>query len=262
MKKTLIITAIAAVLGTGIPVKAKVQLKIFPENEGFKSVQYLPVYRRDVTEGVKTYTVKVLESSKEKVEDYYVFDKPVIVKQDLYTYSTQKLSNDLITKENENSLLFLENVRFKEGAVLNLRTNMDERLSDFVNFHNITLDNGQLLIRIIDSSTVPRFVKTPLFVLPSSAEHAEVKMISPLFVSGVQYALKKEKIKDYLLFYVEPLYPTEEIAEKFAMYENSLPKEKRIPKEIETDVLLREKITIVKEGKMIYSSNIVDIFVK
>ena len=65
-----------------------------------------------------------------------------------------------------------------------------------------------------------------------------------------------------MLFYIEPLYPSESIAEKFAMYENSMPKFKREYKTPKKNNYLREKITIVKEGRYIYSSNIVDLFSK
>lgn len=261
MKKN--ITIMAGVLATAGTLQAKTPLKIFPVNQDFESVQYLPLYKNDVKEGARTYTVKILKESDEEINDYIVFDKPVNVKKDLYAYSTQKLENDKITKEDENSMLFLENVKFEKGAALNLRTNMDERLSDFVNFHDITLEGGELLVRIIDSSTVPRYVKTPLFVLPVSAEFADVRLIKPLEVAGVSYALKREKIQDYMLFYVEPLYPSEAIAEKFAMYENSMPKLKRdYTIKRDKNNYLREKITVGREGKYIFSSNIMDLYKK
>ena len=261
MKKTT--TIIAGALITAGSLQAKTPLKIFPVNQDFETVQPLPRYKNDIKSGVKVYTVKVLKESDENINDYVVFDKPVTVKKDLYAYSTQKSENQNITEDNENSILFLENVKFAKGAALNLRTNMDERLSDFVNFHDITLEGGELLVKISDSSTVPRYIKTPLFVLPASAEFAEVKLMKPLEIAGVSYALKREKIQDYMLFYVEPLYPSEAIAEKFAMYENSMPKLKRdysIKKD--KNNYLREKIIIGRAGKYIFSSNIMDLFQK
>jgi len=260
MKKNTIVMAGAIIATTTL--HAKTPLNIQPENKEFETVQALPQYKNEVKEGARTYTTKILKASDEEINDYTVFDKEVVVKKDLYAYSTQKISNDKITEEDENSLLFLKNVKFEKGAALNLRTNIDERINDFVNFHNVTLSNGELLVKIHDSSTTPRYVKTPLFVLPASAEHANVRLMRPLEIAGVTYALKKQKIEDYVLFYVEPLYPSEEIAEKFAMYENSMPKFKREYKVSKKEHYLREKITIVKEKKYIYSSNIVDIFSK
>lgn len=259
MKKIAIITGVIATAAT---VQAKTPLNIQSENKDFETVQVLPEYKNEVKEGARTYTTKILKESDEEINDYTVFDKEVVVKKDLYAYSTQKISNDEITPEDENSILFLENVKFEEGAALNIRTNIDERINDFVNFHSVTLANGELLVKVHDSSTVPRFVKTPLFVLPAAAEHANVRLMRPVEISGVTYALKKQKIEDYMLFYIEPLYPSESIAEKFAMYENSMPKYKREYKAPKKNNYLREKITIVKEGRYIYSSNIVDLFSK
>ena len=250
MKKIAIITGVIATAAT---VQAKTPLNIQSENKDFETVQVLPEYKNEVKEGARTYTTKILKASEEEINDYTVFDKEVVVKKDLYAYSTQKISNDEITAEDENSILFLENVKFEEGAALNLRTNIDERINDLVNFHSV---------KVHDSSTVPRFVKTPLFVLPAAAEHANVRLMRPVEISGVTYALKKQKIEDYMLFYIEPLYPSESIAENFAMYENSMPKFKREYKAPKKNNYLREKITIVKEGRYIYSSNIVDLFSK
>ena len=261
MKKTAAVIAGTLMVSGGL--QAKTPLKIFPANQEFETVQVLPLYKNDVKAGLKAYTVKILKESEENINDYVVFDKPVTVKKDLYAYSTQKTENQNITEENENSVLFLENVKFERGAALNLRTNIDERLSDFINFHDVTLEGGELLVRISDNSTVPRYGKTPLFVLPASAEFAEVRLIKPLEIAGVSYALKRTKIEDYMLFYVEPLYPSEAIAEKFAMYENSMPKLKRdysIKKD--KNNYLREKIIIGREGKYIFSSNIMDLFQK
>ena len=133
MKKTAAI--ITGVLTAAGGLQAKTPLKIFPANQEFETVQALPHYKSDIKTGVKVYTAKILKESAENINDYVVFDKPVTVKKDLYAYSTQKTENQNITEENENSVLFLENVKFERGAAINLRTNMDERLSDFINFH-------------------------------------------------------------------------------------------------------------------------------
>lgn len=261
MNKKLLLLSLT-ILSTGV-LQAKETLGIFPVNSSFDTAQAIPLYKKDIKGDAQTFTAKILKESEQNIEDYTVFDKPIRVKKELYAYSTQKLSNDNITREDENSLLFLQNVKFDKGASINLRTNFDEKLSDFMNFHDITLEGGDLLVKVIDSSKTPRFVKTPLFVLPATAENANIKLANPVEVQGIEYGLKREKIDDYMLFYLEPLYPTEELAEKFAQYELSLPKITRDNKIDKTkNKYLREKITIGKEGKYIFSSDILDVYTR
>ena len=262
-RKALTIIFIMAAMSAS-NLEAKNDLHIRAENIKFENVEFLPQSRKELLNGANVYIAKKLMQSSDKVEGYVTFDKPVVVAKDLFAYSTQKYANDKLEKyEDENDLLFTDDVKFKAGSVLNIRTNMDSKLSDFVNFHKVTLENGELLVRIIDNSKVPRFIKLPIFVLPAAAEHAEVKLIQPVNVGGVYYALKREKINDdYLLFYLSPLYESEEMAQKFAAYENSLPHEDYMPKNAPDTAMLREKVTVFKNGRDIYTSNLVDLFTK
>ena len=253
--------AIAAVSNIGL---AKTKLHLLPENTSYETVQFLPNYKEEVKEGVTTYTVKVQKAKENNPNGYIEFDKPVTVKKTLYTYSTQKFQNEkLLSYEDENSILFNDTVRFKAGSVLKLRTNVDEKLSDFVNFNTVILDTGELLVEVTDESITPRFVKLPLFVAPKAIMNAKVSLAKPLEISGVVYALKSEIVEnDYALYYIEPIYPTESIAQKFAMYENNLPKETYPAKQLPSSALLREKISLFREGKLIYTSNAIDLFTK
>ena len=255
MKKICFFMLLATISTSNVYAAAKSGIKA--ENIYFDDFENLPILKRDIKKGAFEYIPKVLKASEEKINDYYVFDKKVIVKKDLYTFKNNTFSDYEIKKENENSLLFLENVRFEAGSVLNLRTNLDKNLADFVNFHDITLDNGTLLVRIEDSSETPRFKKMPLFVLPISAEHADVHLIRPLIIGGVNYLLKSKEIEDYLLFYIEPIYSSEKEAEEYAKRENNI-NEKRTPSFVYSGAKLREKITVVKDKKMIWTNNVVD----
>ena len=137
------------------------------------------------------------------------------------------------------------------------------KLSDFVNFNTVVLDTGELFVEVTDESITPRFVKLPLFVAPKAIMNAKVSLAKPLEISGVVYALKSEIVEnDYALYYIEPIYPTESIAQKFAMYESNLPKETYPAKQLPSSALLREKISLFREGKLIYTSNAIDVFTK
>ena len=67
-----------------------------------------------------------------------------------------------------------------------------------------------------------------------------------------------------ILYYMEPLYINEEVAQKYSLMEKDYTTEERKEKKLPETALIREKITTFKDkGKsFIYTSNIVDLFIK
>lgn len=262
-------------LGTGIlllltvfNISAKTPFSVKVENEAFENVYQLPSFRHEVKNGINSYTVKVLEAD-EITQEYFTFGKDIVVRNALYTYPTTKFENaNLDNPEDENSIRFKNNVYFREGAVINFRTNVEKNLGDFINFENISLESKELFVNITDNSKIPRFLKIPLFVVPEheiTVNEFNVRLLNPLIIGEAEYIVKKESTgKGKILFFIEPLYRDEETAQKYALMEKDYAKEERREKKLPETALIREKITTFKEkGKsFIYTSNIVDLFTR
>ncbi len=238
------------------------------ENQSFETVHLLPSFKNEVKDGANSYTVKVLRAEG-ITQDYFTFGKDIVVRSDLYTYPTTKFENaNLNSSEEENSIHFINNVYFRKGAVINFRTNIEKNLGDFINFENISLEDTNLFVDIIDNSKIPRFLKIPLFVIPGNEitlNEFNVRLIKPLIIGEAEYVIKKEDTGNgKILYYIEPLYKDEETAQRYALMEQNYIDEKRREKELPQTALIREKITTFKEkGKnFIYTSNIMDLFIR
>ena len=225
------------------------------EFEKVKSV--LPETKKDVVDGSTTYTVGVLEPIKN--DDYLEFSS-VKISNLLYTFNTQKETNKNILNKYDNYIKF-DYADFLKGSKIVLRTNIDNKIGDFVEFRNLQVEGGSLMLEILDYSNNPRFIKLHVLTLPyNQGINVEMK---PLYISGVEYILNKKKVGDNIVYYIEPLYNSESEYLKYLEYENSktfnnigkLEKKSKIN-------LLREKVTITKDGNLIYTSNIVDVFDK
>lgn len=258
----------ALLIFTTLNVYAKTSFSVKVENQSFETVQPLPVFKNEVMEGANSYTVKILKAD-EITQDYYTFKKDIVVRNDLYTYPTTKFENaNLKNAEDENSIHFINNVYFRKGAVINLRTNVEKNLGDFINFEDISLEENELFVDIADSSQVPRFLKIPLFVVPgdeTTMNDLNIRMIKPLKIGEAEYALKREYAGNgKVLYFIEPLYKDEETAQKYALMEKNYTDERYGNKELPQTALIREKITTFKEkGKnFIYTSNIIDLFIR
>ena len=244
---------------------AKTPFSVKIENQSFQTVHLLPSFRNEVRDGANSYTVKVLEAN-EITQEYFTFNEDVVVRSDLYTYPTTKLENaKLESSEDENSIHFLKNVYFRKGAVINFRTNVEKNLSDFINFESVSIEDNELFVDVVDNSKIPRFLKIPLFVVPEYYTELNVKLIKPLIIGEAEYTVKSEFTGNgKILYYMEPLYINEEVAQKYSLMEKDYITEERKEKKLPETALIREKITTFKDkGKsFIYTSNIVDLFIK
>ncbi|RRD39854.1 hypothetical protein EII29_04850 [Leptotrichia sp. OH3620_COT-345] len=264
LKLRIIILLYFAVLN----VFGKIPFSVRIENQSFETVHRLPGFKNEVRDGINSYTVKVLKAD-EITEDYFIFGKDVVIRSDLYTYSTTKFENaNLKNYEDENSIRFKNNVYFRKGAVINFRTNVEKNLGDFINFESISLEGSELFIDIADNSEIPRFLKIPLFVVPENEitlNEFNVRLIKPLIIGEAEYVIKSESTgKGKILYFIEPLYKNEEIAQKYALMERKCIDVKHGIKKLPETALIREKITTFKEkGKrFIFTSNIIDLFIK
>lgn len=253
---------------TALNVSAKTPFSVRIENQSFETVHRLPSFRNEVMDGINSYTVKILKAD-EITQDYFTFGKDVVVRSDLYTYPTTKFENaDLKNYEDENSIRFISNVYFRKGAVINFRTNVEKNLGDFINFESISLEGNELFVDIADNSEIPRFLKIPLFVVPENEitlNEFNVRLIKPLVIGEAEYVVKSESTgKGKILYFIEPLYRNEEIAQKYALMEKKYTDVRHGEKKLPETALIREKITTFKEkGKrFIFTSNIVDLFIK
>ena len=214
---------------------AKTPFSVKIENQSFQTVHLLPSFRNEVRDGANSYTVKVLEAN-EITQEYFTFNEDVVVRSDLYTYPTTKLENaKLESSEDENSIHFLKNVYFRKGAVINFRTNVEKNLSDFINFESVSI------------------------VVPEYYTSLSVRLIKPLIIGEAEYTVKYEYTGNgKILYYMEPLYINEEVAQKYSLMEKEYIDEERKEKKLPETALIREKITTFKEkGKsFIFTSNI------
>ena len=205
---------------------AKTPFSVKIENQSFYTVHSLPSFRNEVRDGANSYTVKVLEAS-DITQEYFTFNEDVVVR--------------------------------------NFRTNVEKNLSDFINFESVSIEDNELFVDVVDNSKIPRFLKIPLFVVPEYYTELNVKLIKPLIIGEAEYTVKSEFTGNgKILYYMEPLYINEEVAQKYSLMEKDYTTEERKEKKLPETALIREKITTFKDkGKsFIYTSNIVDLFIK